>query len=335
MARISKGLQAFMAQIIDYAGLFPPARLPLEPALANYLRYRQGPDAWMLARFVLPVSRLSELAGRKFQPPLRLSLLGRGGPDAESWLATLAQEMAALAAFQEAHPGQVQVELFEARLPEDLLRAGDPDQIAALADAAQELLGPEIRAFYEIPPPLFQGADWSALLPVAVAGLARLDGAVGFKLRCGGVEPRMIPSASQVAAALMVCHEGDVPLKCTAGLHHPVRRRDPDLGVPTHGFVNVFGAGLLLFGAGLNRSTLEAILQEEDPAAFAFTDQGFAWRDLALGVEALARLRQRALLSFGSCSFDEPRDDLRGLGWLPDSSTQPASAPPARGQDLP
>ena len=320
MARISAGLRAFMAQLIDYAGLFPPASLALEPALANVLRYREGPDAWMLARFVLPASRLEELAGRDFQPPLRLSLLGRGGTDPEAWLANLAQDLGALAAFQEAHPGQVQVELFEARLPVDLLRQGDPGRVAALAQEAQERLGPQIRAFYEVP----QGPDWDALLPVAVAGLARLDGVAGLKLRCGGVEPQMIPSASQVAAALMVCHEGDVPLKCTAGLHHPVRRQDPDLGVPTHGFVNVFGAGLLLAGAGLNRSTVEAILLEEDPGAFAFTDQGFAWRGHALDVATLARLRERALVSFGSCSFDEPREDLRALGWLPHPSTHTA-----------
>ncbi len=320
MAGIDTALGAFMAQIIDYAGLFPPASLPLESALDNFLRYREGPDAWMLARFVLPASRLEELARHSFRPSLRLSLLGRGGVDPESWLAGLTQDLETLAAFQEAHPGQVQVELFEARLPAGLLRQGDPGQVAALAEAAQERLGPGIRAFYEVP----QGPDWSALLPVVVAGLAQLDGAAGFKLRCGGVEPHMIPSPSQVAAALMACHEGDVPLKCTAGLHHPVRRMDPELGVPTHGFVNVFGAGLLLAGAGLNRSTVEAILLEEDPGAFAFTDQGFAWRGHALDVATLARLRQRALVSFGSCSFDEPREDLRALGWLPHPSTQSA-----------
>jgi hypothetical protein len=43
--------------LIDYAGVFPPAALPLEQALANYERYRASPEAWMLGRFVLPVGQ--------------------------------------------------------------------------------------------------------------------------------------------------------------------------------------------------------------------------------------------------------------------------------------
>jgi hypothetical protein len=40
--------------LIDYAGLFPPASLALRDAVRNYEKYRSGPHAWMLARFVIP-----------------------------------------------------------------------------------------------------------------------------------------------------------------------------------------------------------------------------------------------------------------------------------------
>ena len=43
---------------IDYAGLFPPAGLPLETALRNYAAYSAGEAAWALGRFILPVGRL-------------------------------------------------------------------------------------------------------------------------------------------------------------------------------------------------------------------------------------------------------------------------------------
>ena len=43
-------LHALVSSIIDYAGLFPPARLPLDTAIGNYARYRTEPEAWMLAR---------------------------------------------------------------------------------------------------------------------------------------------------------------------------------------------------------------------------------------------------------------------------------------------
>ena len=55
--KASAGARAFLAGLIDYAGLFPPAALPLGPALAEYARHRAGPDAWMLGRFIVPAGR--------------------------------------------------------------------------------------------------------------------------------------------------------------------------------------------------------------------------------------------------------------------------------------
>src|SRR5208282_734526 len=44
----------------DYAGLFPPAALTMEPTVKNYDAYRRGEHAWLLARLVMPVARLAE-----------------------------------------------------------------------------------------------------------------------------------------------------------------------------------------------------------------------------------------------------------------------------------
>jgi hypothetical protein len=51
-------LRALLAKLIDYAGLFPPASLGLERALANYHHYRQSAHAWMLGRFVIPAAQM-------------------------------------------------------------------------------------------------------------------------------------------------------------------------------------------------------------------------------------------------------------------------------------
>ena len=48
-------LQALMDGIIDYAGLFPPARLEMQPTMRNYRTYRDGDHHWMLGRLVVPV----------------------------------------------------------------------------------------------------------------------------------------------------------------------------------------------------------------------------------------------------------------------------------------
>ena len=51
---------ALLDELIDYAGLFPPARLDMEPAVQGYARHRGNALAAALGRFVIPVSRLEE-----------------------------------------------------------------------------------------------------------------------------------------------------------------------------------------------------------------------------------------------------------------------------------
>jgi hypothetical protein len=55
--------RALLERLIDHAALFPPASLSVPAALAEDRRARASDDAWLLARFVCPVSKLPELAG--------------------------------------------------------------------------------------------------------------------------------------------------------------------------------------------------------------------------------------------------------------------------------
>ncbi|MEI7876916.1 MAG: hypothetical protein WCI96_03230 [Planctomycetota bacterium] len=50
--------------ILDYAGLFPPAQLGMQPTVENFSRYRKGPDSWMLGRLVVPVARFPEFVAK-------------------------------------------------------------------------------------------------------------------------------------------------------------------------------------------------------------------------------------------------------------------------------
>jgi hypothetical protein len=54
-------IKSLVKGLIDYAGLFPPATLPLNHVADNYCRYLDSDRAWMLGRLVLPIARLSEL----------------------------------------------------------------------------------------------------------------------------------------------------------------------------------------------------------------------------------------------------------------------------------
>src|ERR1039458_212260 len=56
-----------LCDLIDYAGLFPPASLAMAPSVANYNAYSRSEWNWILGRFIVPVARLiefeEELAG--------------------------------------------------------------------------------------------------------------------------------------------------------------------------------------------------------------------------------------------------------------------------------
>jgi hypothetical protein len=56
--RIAAPLKALLSNLIDYAGLYPPASLPLEIAVERYGCFVASPDGWMLNRLVLPVAKL-------------------------------------------------------------------------------------------------------------------------------------------------------------------------------------------------------------------------------------------------------------------------------------
>src|SRR5262249_18447324 len=135
----------------------------------------------------------------------------------------------------------------------------------------------------------------------------------GFKLRCGGLDAASFPSPKEGATVIAVgCFNG-VPLKFSAGLHHPIRRDDS--GAHTHmpRFPNIFLARVL---CGSRFLQPHPVLEDEDPNSFSFDADGLRWREYRASVAEIEVARRERVISFGSCSFDEPRDDLRALGLL-------------------
>src|SRR5205807_8865012 len=79
-------------------------------------------------------------------------------------------------------------------------------------------------------------------------------GQAGLKLRCGGADAAAFPAPEPVAWALINAEDREVPMKFTAGLHHPLRRLDGGVGAHAHGFLNVLLAGVF--------ATVESIDEE-------------------------------------------------------------------------
>ena len=62
---------------------------------------------------------------------------------------------------------------------------------------------------------------------------------------------------------------------------------------------------------------LEEILEEEFEEVFRFDDQAAYWRDdHRLTLSQIEIMRRTGIQAFGSCSFDEPVEDLEKMGVL-------------------
>ena len=304
-----------MTGLIDYAGLFPPASLAVPAAVTEYAAHRGEAEAWMLGRFIAPAGRLAEVVAAAEPhlatgPDWEFSVLVGARDTAAAALAAVGGQSDTIAAVEQAHDGRVQVTCLEAPVPLDA-DADFPTVFGAeLANAG--LGGREL--FLEVLP----GDDDEAVLTAIAAAAAATDDflRVGAKLRCGGVTADAFPTCERIAAVIAACARLDLPLKCTAGLHHPVRHRAAEPDVMMHGFLNVFGAGLLARQGETDLAVLAACVAETESAAFSFADDTFSWREHRVTADDVRRYRSRALCGFGSCSFAEPRADLQALGVL-------------------
>ena len=286
--------------LVDYAGLFPPARLDMAPAVRQYAEHLHSDTAWMLGRFVVPAARLQEFedAASALLPrdtdtaPWTISVLGGSDP---------ADDAERVWAFNERHAhraiGRAVIDTME-------LRADDASAVERMARSVPA----GVTAYVEIP---------LADDPSDLIGVLRGVGARA-KARTGGVTADGFPAPAALARFIRACADAGVPFKATAGLHHPLRgdyRLTYDADSPTgtmYGFLNVFLAAALA-AQGLDLADLERILTEGDPASIQFDGQGISWRGRRLDLDDLRHLRARAAIAFGSCSFSEPVAELRAL----------------------
>jgi len=224
--------------------------------------------------------------------------------------------MQMLLAFRRRHTTGIVADVFEVVLPASVLSGRDDlwHLLTVVYKHVANVGG--LRLYCEVP----AGPQWSKKVATLTDVLFEFNLAYatdyGLKVRCGGSSAADFPSSADLTAALLCCRKMGVALKATAGLHHPLRHYDSSLKTMMHGFINVFGAGILAHVHHLDSKTTQAILDDELADNFRFTEESFAWRDLAASVDEIAEVRQKALISYGSCSFEEPYQDLQALGLM-------------------
>jgi hypothetical protein len=303
---VSASLRALLDQAIDYAGMFPPCSLALEPALRNQASYVRSSEVWMLNGFVLPVEQFDPttqfLSAFDTHHPLRVAALGQKTTNADTFLDALYNAHAAIRSFSRYNADLVSISHLEMFLPADV--------DSASLKGARSIVG-ELPVFWEAPP---EKAERTIAL-IAGHNSDQKVATFGYKLRTGGVTADAFPTSVQIARALITPKTHQLPIKFTAGLHHPIRQFRDEVKTKMHGFLNVLGAAVLAAEHQWDADQAVKMLEDEDPRSFSFTDDFFAWRDWKIDTGRL-QYQRKFVRSFGSCSFDEPRDDLRALKLL-------------------
>jgi hypothetical protein len=139
---------------------------------------------------------------------------------------------------------------------------------------------------------------------------------VGFKIRCGGTDPQAFPSTETLARFLAFCQRRGVHWKATAGLHHPFPTWVHTLEVTMHGFINLFGSGVLGAFHGWNEAMYQKAFTDAEPTHWQFSNDGLTWNGFSVTCSQINAARQHVGVAFGSCSIDEPVGDLKNLGWI-------------------
>jgi hypothetical protein len=313
-------LRNFANKLIDYAGLFPPANLELLQAFHNFIFYSQSENKWMLNKFIIPAKRLDELSKilneMTIEGVVPLSVLGSGGDTTNAFKSNLANDLSSMRSFLDKHKSLISIDVFETKLPGELTGSDKGDELPELmqevSKGLEEALCKSIPVFFEVN--LKENHEEVIIRTVESIGAVNAD--CGFKLRTGGTEASAFPATQVIAFAIMTCTEFGVPMKCTAGLHHPLRHYDESVSGYMHGFFNVFGAGLMSYTNNFDEEGLLEILNDEDPFEFAFDEEGLLYNDTRVTNEEIIEARKNLMISYGSCSFDDPVNDLKTMELL-------------------
>jgi hypothetical protein len=280
--------ECLLADLFDYAGLFPPTGLDMHSAARNYLEYGRGAHKQALGRFVLEFDQFPYLfdAAGDYVQGMRLSLIA----DADSDWHDL----------QRLLDKGYKIESIE-------MKPLECDEISGIVNRIPE--GPTV--YFEV--------RWNAQSPKVLDAVAAAGARV--KLRMGGARADAFPSTDAVANMLRGLAAHRIRFKATAGLHHPIRSRNPMTCAPDsstttmHGFINLTCAAALVYFGG-EAEEAARLLDESHGDVWRIGPDSIGWRSHQWSEEQLCTVRREFLMSVGSCSFSDPIRDLEAMGWL-------------------
>ncbi len=263
------------AGLLDDAAMFPPGNAGADRAILEHLRHRRSWYADLVGPLLVHGDRWHEFLSAH---------AAAGSPE-------VGVVVVATTRRPERVPERLHVVGYEAvtqppfTLPDDGMRTAveivDPDRRDDILDA------------------------------VAAARAAGLD--VIAKYRTGGESADAFPVEETVADLLASAVTRGVPLKFTAGLHHAIRRTDPETGFERHGFLNLMAATKAIQDRVHAAGAAPADPVEPVPVLACRDVDGLVVRVRGWSLDDVVAVRQ-SFVSFGCCGVGDPIGDLTALG---------------------
>ncbi len=311
---MKKSLKELMSGLIDYAGLFPPASLPLDKAIAEYLYYKKSEYSFPVSRFVVPASsveNLKSICKEHNVKNINLSvLLPEMGFD-EKNEKNIFLAIDELSNIIKSNPF-IEVSSYEIKLPKNLSVDTKENLLQSLTKIISKVnkVNESSVIFFE---PFVLDDNWKNNIDIACDVILQNKEKTGFKLRTGGVTKDAFPHTDIVAYAIKKCSELKIKFKATAGLHHPLRHYNTTVNSKMHGFFNVFLGFLIAEKYSPTLEKIKGIINTESPDKFNFSDDFITFESFVLSLSDIKKIKASYQLSYGSCSIDEPIDDLKTL----------------------
>ena len=285
-------VRTLLESIIDYAGLFPPAKLNLPQALQNYANAKVSKHGWILGRFLIPLPRLQEFEELALVKSLnmkwRLGVIVTNDPTSQ---------VDEIKRFNDTWSEKATIESIE-------ISGLELSEIGPVTHN----LNKEVETFFEVSPKSNIEAYLKTITDVGAFA----------KIRTGGITANAFPDKFTLYQFMMSCTRAQLPFKATAGLHHALTGHYPLTYQPDsaqalmYGFLNVLMSALLINLGKIGLSDADKVLSESSLDAFKFASNKLQWKDLSISHSEITKARQ-LFRAFGSCSFEEPIVDLKAL----------------------
>ncbi len=316
-------LEILVDRLFDYAGMFPPAALSFEEALATSAKLKSElRRPYLLASdIVLSFENLKKLEheilqAAGFVPAQLLTVCALGTAFkirqdliSEQRLDEL-KEIQAFNAQKSSELVPIQVTSYEFKFEGSIQSDVQAVQVA-LRNIKSFLHEDHFRLCVE---PDLSVEDWEQVLDkfchiLSDLNLHSIGPEVVLKVRGGGATA--VNNHKLLKVVEQVC-KYNLNLKATAGLHHPIIEKDRYQN--SLGFLNLSVALYLKRALGSEFPAIEVLncLFASSLEHFNF-GQNLAWKEYQIPLEQLRSLKEQFPFSIGSCSLHEPDQDLARL----------------------